>query len=242
MTYKKMFDEERKLFVEEMKLNKALSLRNENDYLVGLEKAFNDAFNQYARRNKIKYKNNISDLIKPVTKTLFSYFNSEETSFDNCFKEAITESMKIFDNDSYGIAQKFVNMSFKYLYCYEDAQAQKYEGKFKDCHMPLDKYTIRWVRSLKDTDINKKLSAINNAWTNIDEDLYKKIQKLIGKKLESGYEYRISFAPNEEKIKLPNNKLYAEFIIWHQEKLNEIHKTLEKVESDFYRLGIKSLD
>ena len=40
----------------------------------------------------------------------------------------------------------------------------------------VDKYTIKWVRSFRNKEINKKLDTIKNAWANIDEDLYNTIQ------------------------------------------------------------------
>lgn len=78
------------------------------------------------------------------------------------------------NNQRFGLAQKFVNMSLKYMMCFSDSK--EISNKFKDCHLPLDKYTIKWVRSFRNKEINKKLDTIKNAWANIDEDLYNTIQ------------------------------------------------------------------
>ena len=43
----------------------------------------------------------------------------------------------------YGKAQKIINMTFKYLYCFDCAD--KYLEKFVPCHMTIDAYTIDWV-------------------------------------------------------------------------------------------------
>lgn len=148
---------------------------------------------------------------------------------------------KILENDSFGIAQKFVNMSFKHLYCYDDALTE-FRDKFCDCHLPLDKYTIKWVRSFKNQEINRKLDRIKNAWANLDEHLYTEIQNFVSNKLMEGIDYRISYNPNASNntfCRLPQNKLEAEFIIWHQEKINEIHNIISKTtENDLERLGI----
>ena len=231
--------QEKSEFIKGMKLKRNLSLRKKEDYYFGMEKAFDDAFNQYARREKKKYATEKRILMKPLVDRLYAYFNSDNDNFDVCFKECIDLSEKILNNNRYGIAQKFTNMSFKYLYCYVDAI--DFENKFKDCHMPLDKYTINWIKSLKNKNINGKLGLISNAWANIDKTLYEEIQALITNTLNSNYTYTISFnkQASETTCVLPKNKLYAEFIIWHQEKINELYKIVKKAECDFDRLGIR---
>ena len=130
-------------------------------------------------------------------------------------------------------------MSFKYLYCYTDSN--EFTDKFDDCHMPLDKYTIKWVKSLKNKAINKRLDAVNNAWANINEALYCDIQSFISNKLNSNIEYTISYNKKQSETTciLPQNRLHAEFIIWHQEKVNELYSIIKRAEDDFERLGIE---
>lgn len=231
--------DERNKFIKGMKLESNLSLKNKEDYYFGMEKAFDDAFNQYARREKKKYATEKHNLMKPIAERLFVYFNSDNDNFDVCFADCIEMSKKILNNNRYGVAQKFTNMSFKYLYCYADAY--DFEDKFQDCHMPLDKYTIKWIKSLKDEKINQRLGAISNAWANIDETLYNDIQNLITNTLNSEFTYVISFnkQASETTCILPKNKLYAEFIIWHQEKIKELYSIIERAELDFDRLGIR---
>lgn len=233
---------ERERFIKETKCGSNLSLKNKNDYYWGIEKAFDDAFNQYARRTKKKYATEKSDLMKPIIERLFDYFNSEQDTFNKCFDDCIEFSKKILQNESFGIAQKFVNMSFKYLYCYADANTTEFEHKFEECHMPLDKYSIKWIRTLNNKNVNQRLSAVNNAWSEIkDESLYKDIQELISTTLNNNYSYGIGYRKGEkaQTCILPANKLYAEFIIWHQEKINELHRIIERNEHDFDRLGIR---
>jgi hypothetical protein len=165
----KLLCKERQEFINEMKLRCDLSLKTKEDYYFGMEKAFDDAFNQYARRNKKNYANDRQKLMSPIVDRMFLYFNSPNDNFENCFAECIELAKKILENNLYGIAQKFTNMSFKYLYCYSDADS--FENKFENCHIPLDKYTIKWIKSLKNKNINKKLNNINNAWANIDKEL-----------------------------------------------------------------------
>lgn len=233
-----LLQNERDEFIKGMKLDNYLSLKNKDDYYFGMEKAFDDAFRDYARRNKTKYATDKRDLMTPIVDRLFTYFNSASDTFDNCFSDCIRLSKAILSNNLYGIAQKFTNMSFKYLYCYSDAD--KFENKFEDCHMPLDQYTIKWIRTLKNKEINKHLNVIENAWSNIDKELYDMIQTEIGTMLNSNYEYVISHnkSSNCNTCILPENKLLAEFIIWHQEQINELYKKIKESEKDFERLGI----
>lgn len=225
-------------FIKGMKLQPNLSLTRKEDYYFGMEKAFDDAFKQYARREKKKYATAKQTLMEPIVDRLFKYFNSAEDNFNSCFNDCIALSKQILNNNRYGVAQKFTNMSFKYLYCYADAI--NFENKFYDCHMPLDKYTIKWVKSLKNKTLNQQLGAVNNAWANIDEELYNNIQGFIGDTLKSNIQYTISYNKKhtETTCILPENRLYAEFIIWHQEKVNELYAIIKRAENDFERIGI----
>ena len=47
-----LLQNERDEFIKGMKLDNYLSLKNKDDYYFGMEKAFDDAFRDYARRNK----------------------------------------------------------------------------------------------------------------------------------------------------------------------------------------------
>ena len=84
-------------------------------------------------------------------------------------------------------------MAFKYYYCCSDAPDDE---KFYDCHMPLDKYTLLWI---------KEITGVNVVgWNSIDNfELYLAIQKEIRKHLES--------ESNDKYSKYP---LLAEFKIW----------------------------
>ncbi len=237
-----VFLNERDLFINgTQKKAKSLSLKNLQDYYFGMEKAFDDAFNQYARREKKHYAQDKQNLIKAVAEKMHEYFTTDNSSFAEYFDECIRLSKTILDNNSFGISQKFVNMSFKHLYCYNDALTD-FRSKFDECHLPLDKYTIKWVRSLKNKEINQKLDSIKNAWANLDELLYNSIQTLVSNSLKNNIKYKISYNPNASNngvCILPKNKLEAEFIIWHQEKINELHNILSNTTpNDLERVGI----
>jgi len=237
-----MFEIERKLFIKEMKIPANLSYKKKDDYFFGIRKAFDDAFNQYARRKKQNYADIKDSLISPIIERIFQYLNDNNDNFDACYDYCIENAKRILGNNKYGIAQKFINMSFKYMICFSDSD--DISEKFEDCFIPLDKYTINWIRAQENKEINKRLDTIKNAWANIDEDLYKDIQNYVKEVLSNNPQYKISYSSNagsNEYCSLISNRLKAEFIIWHQEKINEIHRTLEKVAGDFERLGIQKM-
>ena len=72
------------------------------------------------------------------------------------------DCLKVYENLRYGKAQKIVNMMFKHLYCFENANA--YADHFKHCHMVLDNFTLEWFkRTLNEKRID--------SWSNL---VYKK--------------------------------------------------------------------
>ena len=123
---------------------------------------------------------------------------------------------------TYGIAQKIVNMTFKHLSCFSDADSKR--DHFEYCHMPLDRFTLKWFYSkvvpwyrsnynklsisLYDSNFWQtwKSGIKTTAWSNLDKDKYKDIITLIR-------EYFQNKKPNP-----PVTILEAEFVIWYEAK------------------------
>lgn len=84
---------------------------------------------------------------------------------------------------TYGNAQKFVNMLFKYLACFRDVKY--YENKFENCHIPLDSHILKTL-SKDGIDICK-----NRSWIKLDRSTYLEIVKSYRNKLNitNGLEY-----------------------------------------------------
>lgn len=70
----------------------------------------------------------------------------------------------------YGKAQKIVNMSFKYLRCFNDAM--EHLELFNYCHMPIDSFIINWYN----TENIGKGEMISCAWSNLNKNCYYSIQ------------------------------------------------------------------
>ena len=152
-----------------------------------------------------------------------------------CCKEFQTEYNKLLEGKyhkiKYGKAQKIVNMTFKYLFCYADADS--YRGHFQYCHMPLDSFTLTWYRreAKKYMKQNGELwyqdnkNRVDNlTWSDMEWDEYIKIQEDISKILVN---YKIKIGNQE--ISLPENSLEAEFYIWQNERNDRSFKDLFKL-------------
>ena len=146
-----------------------------------------------------------------------------------------------------GHAQKIINMTMKYLYCLFYDQTTKslkrYPKHFDYCHMTLDKYTFNWFKGATSNGrIKKDLAKIKYEWSKLDYSLYNSVQDEINEILQKNQNYAVSCAtvntPAQNYI-LPQKSIEAEFVIWHQEQINELRKEIEKAELDFNRLGIQ---
>lgn len=73
------------VFKTDMRFPDTLSYKRSEDYYYGMRKAFDDAFNQYARRSKLSYASNKDELIKPILECIFNYLNSNDKCFNQCF-------------------------------------------------------------------------------------------------------------------------------------------------------------
>lgn len=124
----------------------------------------------------------------------------------------------------FGKAQKIVNMSFKYLFCFDDAEDKK--QWFQYCHVPLDTFTLNWYQSISEARGNDKY-----VWSNLDKDTYDTIQSdIVAFLLPSDGMHRSQT--------LPVFPLEAEFLIWSYERriadCKSLLSHLGKYEKDVY--------
>jgi hypothetical protein len=110
--------------------------------------------------NYAKNKATAFDLIE---KELISYFNSSplpQTGFDSWHNSLCKEVIKCFIgytrknsnvDFTYACAQKLINMTFKYIYCFDIIQNDyiKYIEYFKYCHMAIDSKILKWLKQSK---------------------------------------------------------------------------------------------
>ena len=70
----------------------------------------------------------------------------------------------------FGLSQKFVNMTYKYLYVFNDYTQLNID--FSNCDCPLDSVIL------------KKLDYKEKVWSKLNQEDYIKVQNIISKKLE----------------------------------------------------------
>lgn len=105
----------------------------------------------------------------------YTYFHNSCENFEEWHERTCEEFLKRFKRilESYGYdaerslkygkAQKIVNMTFKYLFCFDDAE--RYRAKFDACHMPIDSYILNWYN-----DISDEICKV--AWSELERDQY----------------------------------------------------------------------
>ena len=143
------------------------------------------------------------------------------TFFMEEFKKILKKANKNADNSTYGKAQKIVNMTFKYLYCYDDTE--KHIDKFFPCHMALDSYILAWFFDWYSAKYNQDKKRGEKITKNGKNQLPKwsnlKYQKdnssdVIPQYIEIQEAIRTHIA-NE----MPNiPPIEAEFMIWYKER------------------------
>ncbi len=212
-----------------------------------LTHALSDALNQGARRNKVEYKTKINAILSSVKDDLIAIAKgkipiSDANDYKQKFLRLKDEFITALKNNglgklaTFGFAQKFISMSFKYLYCFKKCVRKN----LRFCYLPLDQYTIDWYKKYGSENLINSFKSINFAWSKIDETLYFEIQSDIDDALAKGIYYPINCKDLTQTVKLPKNKIQVEFITWMQERLNDVYNNSLKVLKAYYdRLGIK---
>lgn len=129
-------------------------------------------------------------------------FNELHKECCNIFFKTVTDKNK--KPYAYGIAQKVINLTFKYLYCHDEAK--NYEDNFKDCHTVLDSYILKYY-SIKDT-----------SWTKLSEKDYDDIEETI---------------KNQRKRIDGLTQFQEEFVVWPQLVMSErLERLIKLIEED----------
>ena len=220
------------------------SIKNEEDYYnsEGGSRAINSAFKDFSSRTLKKLKtdaeidgNKRKDALEKLKKEFFNYFNETEKKkkeFDEWHAKICNEFItnynvalgKDYEHIKFGKAQKIVNMTFKYLYCYNNVE-EKY---FQYCHMPLDSYTLNWYKK----NVAEPKIKISN-WSNLEQDEYNRIQCEVRKYLQENRMIKI----DNKDVPLPHSPFEAEFYIWEQEvkkgNFEELMKAINTVSEDY---------
>lgn len=178
------------------------------------------------RTNKGIKKDNIQLVLDWLAEEIFKYIHEECADFDDWHKKtcvAFCDKMEqCYGKILYGKAQKIVNMSFKYLFCFDDSQ--KYSAKFDKCHMALDQYTLEWFIRFVLTQEDLKHISISKiretSWSKLacgdknEEYSYWWIQEKIRDYIKKGCAV---YKTEEETCLSP---FLAEFYIWSEMQMH----------------------
>lgn len=178
------------------------------------------------RHKECDHKDFAQKFVQPfITKYIkFATSKNRKKDFDKYFSYLTNTYIKDMTKENknaaeFGYAQKFVSLSFKLIYCFDNSN----KANFKDCKMIIDNYILNWVNSFKDNEYSSVV------WSKMEKETYKKIQEDIFRKLkDKNYNYQVVCWDKNETIKLSDVAIESEFVIWTQEKLNEIYLSMEK--------------
>lgn len=175
-------------------LNKKASRTKEKVIMACVKKAYGDI--QRVLWGISKHNKLVENAEIKLSKVFQDYFDSEVkdmAAFDKWHNEQCEMLLKKFEDFkrvrddkvmgpfSYGIAQKWINMTFKYLYVYTLGdiifKMPNIDDYFEFCHMALDTDILKWCnRNNIDVKDRKDKKKIVN-WSNItDYNFYKTIQ------------------------------------------------------------------
>lgn len=145
------------------------------------------------------WKEEKSGIFEWLADEFYTYFQNDYTDFNNWHKTVCSNFLNKFKpilseygydaekSLKYGKAQKIVNMTFKYLLCFDDAN--NYSSKFNECHMPIDSYILKWYNDIGD-------NKCTTVWSDLEEKEYYELQE------------------NIKSILDKKNPFLAEFYIW----------------------------
>ena len=110
---------------------------------------------------------------------------------------------------TYGQAQKVVNMTFKYLYCLDDAT--NYNDHFEHCHVALDSYTLEWIWR----NCNISNTETHDDWSKIQYD-----DRPTKKTTTLGYKKIVDKYRKNKPASYPDTPFQSEFIFWPEIKMH----------------------
>ncbi|MDQ1245348.1 MAG: hypothetical protein QG565_1689 [Campylobacterota bacterium] len=172
-----------------------------------LENCINRAYRDFNRTlHGFGSLSNNENITSDIKKYLFDEFKKVKTlnittqiDFDNWHKNKCMEIETLYFENGYssfhiGQAQKWINMTFKYIFSYGNKYLDGYNEIYQFCHVPLDNILI---------DALKKFHPpkLKTSWSRIDN-------------YETYIEYQNWF-----RNKFDNLPLDVEFKLWLQESL-----------------------
>lgn len=126
--------------------------------------------------NKEKTREKAGEYLKTKLEEIINIEISTQENFDEWHQETCSEIQNIFKTGSshtlyIGQAQKWINMSFKYIYTYGDNYLKGYEKIYNYCHVPIDNILLKELKKYEPP-------KLKTAWSKIpDYKTYLEYQK-----------------------------------------------------------------
>ena len=198
--------------------NAKLDPNNSNIFKVAVNAAYGDAKRTFKGINgrATEANDNLASKIQ-------TYFQTPAPNNLTCFDELHNKWCDAFISDlkdkrytstTYGQAQKVVNMTFKYLYCLDDATTT-YNKYFEFCHVALDSFTLEWIWR----NCNLSQTESHDDWSKIqyDDQSTKKATTLGYKKIVDKYR-------THKPASYLDTPFQSEFVFWPE---IQMHRSCE---------------
>lgn len=138
-------------------------------------------FNGFEENERLKLREEVTKTFKMKFKDLNSNSINTQDDFDNWHMNLCDEIIDIYNarniNLTYGQAQKWINMTIKYLYV---LGVENFENVFQFLHIPVDNYIINKAKKLFNI---KKPILPRSRWNDYDNQ-YLKYQKELRSKIK----------------------------------------------------------
>lgn len=174
--------------IKDEELLKFLKFSYFGDLNISLEVASKRAYRDMCRTIKFNKLKDITDrrklrdevniMFETEIKKLTSGSKKNSDDFNN-WHDKVCENMKIIYEENgikltYGQAQKWINMTIKYLYLFG---GYTFDSVFDDLHIPIDNYIFDAVEK------ELKIDRPTDAWSKLDKKEYLKYQEDIREEL-----------------------------------------------------------
>ena len=211
----------------------SMDVLDKDDILLAIKKAYVDMSPRtFKPKSGIKIDSVAKEsLLTKIAEKIQSYMKHglSNISFDEWHKELcefflngdattkgldalLLEAGKYPNQATFGKAQKITNMTFKYMYCFDNAD--QHAGKFEPCHIPLDSYVLNWFFERYNTicKIQKNGKRLTKAQVPAWSDL--KYAKSAGTNILQYKEIQDWIKSHLDNAPTAVSPLEAEFVIW----------------------------
>lgn len=182
--------------------------RDASSHVLSVKDEYKDSLKALAMKSIIEF---ISELTEAAADKPRLTMNEKRTKFDELHKKICCKLVEKYRCDeyykvdkrsqvhkfTYGIAQKWVNMSLKYIYLLEEVIWVGFRFRWTsyfatDFHAPLDSFVYEAIEEELNVNVNKHLEG--QTWSQIDNyDRYKQLQDVIRDKVKQKDNYPIEW-------------------------------------------------